>query len=110
MRIKISTSLWLALWPNHVENEWFHMVAIWDRTTGLALYVNGCLLDHVASPVDTTFNSNGMHEDFLIGRPNNGMFRYGAFLLDEYYMYEYSQSDTFAAEVYWNYFLNAGSV
>ena len=92
-----------------MENEWFHMVAIWDQTSGLALYVNGCLLDHVASPTAATFNYNGMHDEFLIGRPNNGMIRYGAFLLDEYYMYEYSQPGAFAAEVYWNYFLNADS-
>ena len=81
----------------------------WDQTSGLPLYVNGCLLDHIISPTATTFDYNGLYDEFMIGRPNNGMTKYGAFLLDEYYMYESSQPDTFATEVYWNYFLNANS-
>ena len=104
VRVKIATEQWAAKWTDHAVNEWFHLVAIWQRMEGLSLYINGCLVGNMTSPMAVTYNYNGIPADLVLGSANNA--RYGAVILDEFYIYEHALPSNASSSVYWNYFLN----
>ena len=104
IRVKIATEQWAVRWTDHAVNEWFHLVAIWQSMEGLSLYINGCLVGNMASPMAATYNYNGNPADLVLGSANNA--RYGAVILDEFYIYEHALPSNASSSVYWNYFLN----
>ena len=90
-RENIATEQWSAKWADHAVDKWFHLVAIWQRIEGLSLYINGCLVGNMTSPM-------------VLGSANNA--RYSAVILDEFYIYEYALPSNASTSVYWNYFLD----
>ena len=97
--------MWTARWANVLLDEWFHLVAIWHSTTGLSLYIDGCIVQHTITPATTQFINNANFRDLVLGRASNVNNYYGAVILDEFYMYEYAQPESFVSAIYWYYFL-----
>ena len=58
----------------------------------------------MTSPMAVTYNYNGNPADLVLGSANNA--RYGAVILDEFYIYEHALPSNASSSVYWNYFLN----
>ena len=104
IRVKIGEKLWSAKWVDASLNQWFHAVAVWHITTGMSLFINGCIAQHRATPTTTTYTGNDAVNDLVLGRASNVQGRYGGVTLDEFYKYEYALPKSFPSEVYWFYF------
>ena len=104
VRVKKQTSLWTARWGNVLLHDWFHFVAIWHSTTGLSLYIDGCIVQHKITPATTQFTNDTNIKHLVLGRASNVNNYYGAVILDEFYIYEYAQPESFVSETYWYYF------
>ena len=104
VRVKNETSLWAARWANVLLDEWFHFVGIWHSTTGLSLYIDGCVVQNKITPATAEFTNNTNIKNIVLGRASNTNNYYGAVILDEFYIYEYAQPESFVSETYWYYF------
>ena len=104
VRVKKQISLWTTAWSNVLLDEWFHFVGIWHSTTGLSLYIDGCIVQHKISPATTQFTNDTYIKNLVLGRASNTNNYYGAIILDEFYIYEYAQPESFVSETYWYYF------
>ena len=98
VRVKKRTSLWTARWGNVLLDDWFHFVAIWHSSTGLSLYIDGCIVQHKITPATTKFTNDTNIKNLLLGRASNTNNYYGAVILDEFYIYEYAQPESFVSE------------
>ena len=58
----------------------------------------------MTSSMAVIYNYNGNPADLVLGSANNA--RYGAVILDEFFIYEYALPCNASSSVYWNYFLN----
>ena len=103
--MKIDQTLWSASWVGAALNQWFHAVGIWHITTGVSLYVDGCIVHKSATPTTATYTAANAVNDLVLGRASNMPDRYGGVMLDEFYMYEYALPESVVSEVYWYYAL-----
>ena len=64
---------WRAQCDDLLPGRWYHVAVTWSQEAGLALYVNGRLVDTGARPMLRNAGSvkTSEHNEFVIGRAND---------------------------------------
>ena len=72
--------------PCCLLDTWYHAVFTWD-SVDFAVYFNGTEILRTQGTVRDAYTDGG-HDDFMVGRPNNVADYFGQLVIDEMYYWE----------------------
>ncbi len=71
------------------KEKWFHLGISWSSKDNLIVYINGKAKAKATPKSYNGYPAQNM-EKLQLGKPNNGMVKYGTFSIDEWYFWESS--------------------